>query len=80
MGLADALKEHEYQPTRPLRIQAIYDRLSEDDQKALLDALHDPDVPQRVLAGALQAEGHRLSPTAIGDARRQGWEPTNGTR
>ena len=75
MGLADALKQNAYQPTRPLRIQTIYDRLSPDDQKAFLDALNDPDVSQRVLAGALQAEGHRLSPTAIGDARRQGWEP-----
>ena len=75
MGLADALKEHEYQPTRPLRIQTIYDRLSDEDKAAFLAALRDPDVPQRVLAGALQAEGHRLSPTAIGDARRQGWEP-----
>lgn len=74
MALADALN-NAHAPSRKLLIQEIYNRLAPDDQEALLDALNDPYVSQRALSAALLAEGHRISPTAIGDARRNGWEP-----
>ena len=74
MALADALT-NAHAPSRKLLIQAIYNRLTPEDQKAFVDALYDPYVSQRTLSAALLAEGHRISPTAIGDARRNGWEP-----
>jgi len=72
MGLADAIDEQRARPRgRMLELDKIRAQLDDDDRQVLDAALADASLPAARLAKALEAEGHKISESAIYAYRRR---------
>jgi hypothetical protein len=70
MALEDAINNRVSNRWEKCSVLAISDALSEEDRKALFNAL-DTGIPTRVLVSALRSEGHKIGDETMNKHRNR---------